>query len=157
MILSCVQKLLFRDQAHRIQFPSSTRNLCLWRFMINCMDKISLVSNEGLWGIRLLTNQHRVDSTDRERTWASIRGYSSLCRQQWSERNRMPNSGQRKRRRGGGGGGGGGVLAIETIYELSFDHAVENHETDGEDTEIWISLNVWIVRGEILADKWNII
>ena len=26
MILSCVQKLLFRDQAHRIQFPSSTRN-----------------------------------------------------------------------------------------------------------------------------------
>ena len=53
----------------------------------------------------------------------------------------MPNSGQRKRRRGGGGGVGG-VLAIETIYELSFDHAVENHETDGEDTEIWISLNV---------------
>ena len=53
----------------------------------------------------------------------------------------MPNSGQRKRRRGGGGGVGG-VLAIETIYELSFDHAVENHETDGEDTEIWINLNV---------------
>ena len=26
MILSCVQKLLFRDQAHRVQFPSSTRN-----------------------------------------------------------------------------------------------------------------------------------
>ena len=67
----------------------------------------------------------------------------------------MPNSGQRKRRRGGGGVEG--VLAIETIYELSFDHAVENHETDGEDTEIWINLNVWIVRGEILADKWNII
>ena len=57
----------------------------LLRFMINCMDKISSVSNEGLWGIRLLTNQHRVDSTDRERTWASIRGYSSLCRQQWNE------------------------------------------------------------------------
>ena len=52
----------------------------------------------------------------------------------------MPNSGQRKRRRGGGGVGG--VLAIETTYDLSFDHAVENHETDGEDTEIWINLNV---------------
>ena len=26
MILSCVQKLLFRDQVHRVQFPSSTRN-----------------------------------------------------------------------------------------------------------------------------------
>ena len=54
------------------------------------------------------------------------------------ERNRMPNSGQRKMRRGGGGG----VLAVETIYELSFDHEVENHETDGEDTEIWFNLNV---------------
>lgn len=54
-------------------------------------------------------------------------------------RNRMPNSGQRKRRRGGGAGG---VLTIKTIYELSFDHAVENHETDGEDTEIWFNLNV---------------
>ena len=54
------------------------------------------------------------------------------------ERDRMPNSGQRKMRRGGGGG----VLAVETIYELSFDHAVENHETDGEDTEIWFNLNV---------------
>lgn len=54
-------------------------------------------------------------------------------------------------------GGWGEVLAIETIYELSFDHAVENHETDGEDTEIWFILNVWIVRGEIMADKWNII
>ena len=51
----------------------------------------------------------------------------------------MPNSGQRKMRRGGGGGG---VLAVETIYELSFDHVVENHETDGEDTEIWLNLNV---------------
>ena len=40
------------------------------------------------------------------------------------------------------GGGGGGVLAIETIYELSFDYEVENHETDGEDTEIWFNLNV---------------
>ena len=69
------------------------------------------------------------------------------------ERNRMPNSGQRKRRRGGGWG----VLAVETICELSFDQAVENHETDGEDTEIWFNLSVWIVRGEILADKWNII
>ena len=39
-------------------------------------------------------------------------------------------------------GGWGEVLAIETIYELSFDHAVENHETDGEDTEIWFILNV---------------
>ena len=38
--------------------------------------------------------------------------------------------------------GGGEVLAVETIYELSFDHAVENHETDGEDTEIWFNLNV---------------
>lgn len=54
-------------------------------------------------------------------------------------------------------GGGWGVLAVETIYELSFDQAVENHETDGEDTEIWFNLNVWIVRGEILVDKWNII
>lgn len=62
------------------------------------------------------------------------------------------------REKGGGvGGRGGGVLAVETIYELSFDQAVENHETDGEDTEIWFNLNVWIVRGEILADKWNII
>lgn len=49
------------------------------------------------------------------------------------------------------------MLAVETIYELSFDQAVEDHETDGEDTEIWFNLNVWIVRGEILADKWNII
>jgi len=57
----------------------------------------------------------------------------------------------------GGGGRKGGVLAIETIYQLSFDHAVENHETDGEDTEIWFNLNMWIVRGEILAGKWNII
>ena len=50
----------------------------------------------------------------------------------------MPNSGQRKRRRGGGWG----VLAVETICELSFDQAVENHETDGEDTEIWFNLSV---------------
>ena len=54
------------------------------------------------------------------------------------ERNRIPNSGRRKRRRGGGWG----VLAVETIYELSFDQAVENHETDGEDREIWFNLNV---------------
>ena len=54
------------------------------------------------------------------------------------ERNRMPHSGQRKKE----AEGGGEVLAVETIYELSFDHAVENHETDGEDTEIWFNLNV---------------
>lgn len=50
----------------------------------------------------------------------------------------MPHSGQRKKE----AEGGGEVLAVETIYELSFDHAVENHETDGEDTEIWFNLNV---------------
>lgn len=48
----------------------------------------------------------------------------------------MPNSGQKKKE------AGWGVLAVETIYELSFDQAVENHETDGEDTEIWFNLNV---------------
>ena len=92
------------DEGHLIAgYPEGGR---LWRFMINCMDKTSSMSSEGLWDIRLLTNQHRVDSSDRERTWANIMGYSSLCRQQWMrwERNRMSNSGQRKMRRGGGGG-----------------------------------------------------
>ena len=45
----------------------------------------------------------------------------------------MPNhSGQRKR--------AGEALAIETMS--SFDHGVENRETDGEDTEIWFNLNM---------------
>ena len=60
--------------------------------MINCMDKISSMSNEGSLGIRLLTNQHRVASTDRERAWASIMGYSNLCRQQWDEVGKKPDA-----------------------------------------------------------------
>ena len=36
------------------------------------------------------------------------------------------------REKGGGVGGRGGVLAVETIYELSFDQAVENHEQMGK-------------------------
>lgn len=80
-------------------------------------------------------------------------GYSNLCRQQWDEVGKKPDAQFRTEKKEAGWG----VLAVETIYELSFDQAVENHETDGEDTEIWFNLNVWIVRGEILGDKWNII
>lgn len=111
---------------------------CLWRFMINCMDKISSVCTEGLWGIRLPSNQHRVDSTDRERTWASIMGYSSLCRQQWDAGGKKPKcllKSSRAEKKGG-------RSVSHWNNELFFDHGVENRETDGEDTEIWFNLNM---------------